>query len=385
MRAFQTILLAGSAWIAVHATMVACSWDYLIWSKDKHSDTALFRFVADGKAGYINASGKIVIPAQFPVSGNVGYDDFFEGVASTNILRLDHIDSHGTAIDFSPYAVAGFRHFSEGLVPASLSGGKAVKYGFIDHRGTLKIRATFDGVDDFTEGLAPVAMNGKWGYIDHAGKVVIPTRFNIAEPFSESAARVISDGPCNYIGYGPCAAANPSILGFATYKRGPDTSYAACQYTFIDREGAPLFPQTFRDAFDFSEGLAAVGDGKRWGFIDKTGAFRIQLQFESVGSFSEGLAKFRRDGKWGYIDKTGRVAIPPWFEDAEDFSSGAAVVGNHYYKVWFIDKLGKKLFGQDYRAASNFRLGLAHVRDGHDFAYIDRSGARVFTYRDTPQ
>lgn len=383
MHALKVIFFAGSAWIAVNATIVACSWDNPIWPKDKRSDTALFRFVTEGKAGFINASGKIIIPARFPVSGSTGYDDFFEGVGAMNILRKDHIDSHGTTIDFSPYDVDGFRHFSEGLIPATIQGGKPKKYGFIDHRGKLVIHATFDGVNDFSEGLAPVVMNGKWGYIDHAGKIVIPTHFNLAEQFSEGAARVIAEGPCNYLGYGPCANANPSTVGFATYKQGHNSRYTACQYTFIDREGTPLFPQKFQDAFDFSEGLAAVGDGKRWGFINKAAALQIPLQFEYVGSFSEGLAKFRRDGKWGYIDKTGQVVIPPRFEDADDFSSGAAVVGKFYYKVWFIDKLGKKLLGKDYRAASSFRLGLAHVDDGHNFAYIDRVGVPVFTYRST--
>jgi hypothetical protein len=383
MQPFKVFLGVSITWITVCTTMVACSWDNPIWPKDKRSDTALFRFVTDGKAGFINVSGKIMIPARFPVVGfgNEGYDDFFEGVAAMNTLRKDHIDSHGTAIDFSPYDVSGFSHFSEGLIPATTHGGKVRKYGFIDHRGKLVIPTTFDGVGDFAESLAPVAMKGKWGYIDHAGKVVIPTHFNLAESFSEGAARVILEGPCNYIGYGPCANSNPSILGFPEYKSGRDSRYAACRYTFIDRQGIPLFPQKFLNAFDFSEGLAAAGDGTYWGFIDKTGVFRIPPQFEYVGSFSEGLAKFRRNRKWGYIDKAGRVVIPPWFENSDDFSAGAAVVGKLYYKVWFIDKLGKKLFGTDYEAASSFRLGLAHVNQGRDFAYIDRTGTRVFTYR----
>ncbi len=385
MQSFKVFLAVSITWIAVHTAIVACSWDNPIWPKDKRSDTALFRFVVDGMAGFINGSGKIVIPARFPVVGfgNEGYDDFFEGVGAISILRKDHIDSHGTAIDFSPYDVEGYRHFSEGLIPATIHGGKVRKYGFIDHRGKPVIHTAFDSVDDFAEGLAAVAINGRWGYIDHAGKLTIPARLNLAEPFSEGAARVILEGPCNYIGYGHCAYFNPSILGFPAYERGHDSQFAACQYTFIDREGALLFPHKFHDAFDFSEGLAAVGDGKRWGFIDKAGVIRIPLQFEYVGSFSEGLAKFRRDGKWGYIDKTGRVAIPPWFEDADDFSSGAAVVGKLYSRVWYIDKLGKKLFGKDYKAASSFRLGLAHVNEGHDFAYIDHAGARVFAYRST--
>ncbi|MEO7444103.1 MAG: WG repeat-containing protein, partial [Ferruginibacter sp.] len=35
----------------------------------------------------------------------------------------------------------------------------------------------------FSEGLAPVMMNGKWGYIDRAGKMVIPAKFSSAKAF----------------------------------------------------------------------------------------------------------------------------------------------------------------------------------------------------------
>ncbi len=42
----------------------ACSWGYLIWIKNKNSDTPLFRFVVGQRAGYIDASGKVVDPSQ---------------------------------------------------------------------------------------------------------------------------------------------------------------------------------------------------------------------------------------------------------------------------------------------------------------------------------
>lgn len=40
----------------------------------------------------------------------------------------------------------------------------------------------------------------------------------------------------------------------------------------------------------FSEGLAAVFIGCRWGYIDRTGSFVIKPQFRFASEFSEGLA-----------------------------------------------------------------------------------------------
>ena len=66
----------------------------------------------------------------------------------------------------------------------------------------------------------------------------------------------------------------------------------------------------FSEAYPFREGLAAVriGDSKtgKWGFIDKQGKMVINPQFDHVtfeGTFSEGLAGVRIGGKWGYISR----------------------------------------------------------------------------------
>jgi len=376
----SALVAIGACFAVFQASILACSWDNPIWPKDKRSDTALFRFVIDGKAGYVDASGKVVVPAKFKVFGNHGYDDFFEGFASTDILRPSLIDSKGAAVEFAPLRISGFDRFSEGLIQATVTLGKVKKTGFADHRGRLVIPAKFDGADAFSEGLASVRLAGKLGYINHTGTLVIAPQFSLAESFSESAARVIlADGPCNFVAYGPCGAANPNILGLGEYRQAHDTGYSRCQYAFIDRTGALLFPLRFPDALDFSEGVAAVGDGKHWGFINKAGVFEIPLRFDAVGSFSEGLARFRDGMKWGFIDRTGRIVIRAQYERADDFSAGTAVVGANQ-RVWFIDRQGSKLFSRDYSSASAFRLGLAHVADGQTSDYIDRVGRIVFSY-----
>lgn len=52
----------------------------------------------------------------------------------------------------------------------------------------------------------------------------------------------------------------------------------------------------------------------------------IQPQFEQADSFSEGLARVKIGDKWGYIDKTGKLAIPAQLNEAEAFSEGLALV-----------------------------------------------------------
>src|SRR6266536_3309670 len=122
----------------------------------------LFPVEKDGKYGFIDRQGKIVIPIQFD-----GVNEFHEGLA---------------------------------LVTA----GK--KKMFIDATAKVVINPQFDIVDDFSEGVAAVNIGqtripniglisnpGKWGYIDTTGKLVMPLRFTHAEDFNEGLA-AITDG-----------------------------------------------------------------------------------------------------------------------------------------------------------------------------------------------
>lgn len=83
-------------------------------------------------------------------------------------------------------------------------------------------------------------------------------------------------------------------------------------YTFVSPSGT-LMQKTFKDAQDFSEGLAAVavqtGSGTRWGFIDTNGRMVIEAKFSNRPSpFSCGYAVVKKtNGKMVFINKQGSV------------------------------------------------------------------------------
>lgn len=63
-----------------------------------------------------------------------------------------------------------------------------------------------------------------------------------------------------------------------------------------------IAPQ-FDSAWSFSEGLAPVEVGGKWGYVDKTGKYAISPQFDRAFPFSEGLAAAKAGGKWGFVQK----------------------------------------------------------------------------------
>jgi hypothetical protein len=336
----------------------------------------LYRFVKDGKAGYIDGTGRIVIAPRLATYGNYG-SEFHDGRLEIGVVDGNYVDPTGNIV--IDKGLSG-SDFSEGLAAASRKDERL--WGYIDTSGRFAIQPQFEDARSFSDGLAMIGAGGKVGYIDHSGRVVIKPQFLDGFDFSDGMARVIAEGPCFYIPDDPCGFFNPRTVG--GNDRRPATP---CGFTYIDKTGRVITQQRFEKAGECSEGLAPVLVGKLWGFIDKTGVLVIKPQFDSAGPFSSGLSVIRQHGLFGYVDRSGAIRIAPRYESADNFSEGFAVVGDGADRYWYIDPQGRHTIPGEFAVASQFFKGLAHVvLRRHDypsedeFAYIDTKGRLVFTY-----
>ena len=139
-----------------------------------------------GKDGYIDRTGRFVIPPRFEGAGR-----FSNGRARIwSDLRVGYIDKTGRivvppqyqeAFDFSEDRAAvlicpkkGCTYAEEAVTPESDG-----RWGFIDTTGKLVIPAQYLKVESFAEGLAAVKTEHFEGhYINQAGEVVIITSFD---------------------------------------------------------------------------------------------------------------------------------------------------------------------------------------------------------------
>jgi len=125
----------------------------------------------------------------------------------------------------------------------------------------------------------------------------------------------------------------------------------------------------FDDAWDFSEGLAQVKKGDKWGYINKEGIFIVEPQFEEGGYFSEGFALIKKDNKWGYIKKNGSIAIEPQFTDAWDFSEGAGrIKQNGLYGI--ITEAGEIIIKPQFDDMYDFSEGVVAVKENGLYGFI---------------
>ena len=271
----------------------------------------------DYKEGYLDVTGKVVIPADFEMRmcngpfpsyfseglcGRYDYEtqksffidktgkkvfecegeaeDFSEGLAAVGKIYMESEDDFTwltwrtgfidkTGAEAIPFIFKHAGRFDDGLCWAEADN----QCGFINHDGKFELTGDFktivleEGIEcgseplcpTFSEGLAWVCnKEGKFGYIDKTGKVVIPFRY---EPAYDDGAEFYYSQPCYDFHEGLAR-----ICDKTTEK-----------YGFIDREGNEVFPCQFEYADDICEGLAIVMRDSQYGFIDAKGNCTLNL------------------------------------------------------------------------------------------------------------
>ena len=323
----------------------------------------LFQIHYGQKWGYMDRSGKTVIPPQFDDEG-----DFF-----TDRARVR----------------------------------KGGKWGYIDGGGHLKVPFQFDAAGDFSEGLAPVQVGRRWGYIHLSGVMAVEPQFQAAAEFSDGVARIeVWDTiSCDLMDYRKKGHevftkdnAPISIFRLRGFQLQRDGCFAEnSRYGYIAKGGKVVIAPTFRVASDFSEGLAVVrGTGSqesKYGYIDKAGRITIEARFDQALDFSEGLAAVAigtgtdNSQSWGFINRMGVVEIQPTFRSAGSFSEGLAHVSLRDRGVGYVERNGKFAIQPRYSEATPFLNGLALVWsvDEEVGFYINKAGTKALTLALSPQ
>jgi hypothetical protein len=308
--------------------------------------------IGDGKAGYIDRAGRVIIPLQYDSAGPFG-----DGRAWAEVGKaVGLIDKTGRWV-VKPGEYDNLFPCGEGLCGFHQGGA----WGFLDVDGKVMIQPTYRDVSGFSDGLCLVKQDsGEAAYIDRAGcvRIRLPHPDMEGSIFSEGLARVERHFPVEELGE----------LDWNMVPGGPRCGY-------ISKDGRMAIEPRFGTAGNFSEGLAPVTmawdgwftpDGRElvefeleeigevpawkkarppppaWGFIDKKGQVVIPMIYQKALHFRDGLAPVKQGGKWGYIDRQGRMVIGAVFEDAAEFKNGIARVVIDE-KVAYINKTGRVL------------------------------------------
>ncbi|MCR9200051.1 MAG: WG repeat-containing protein [Planctomycetaceae bacterium] len=281
----------------------------------------LFKVTVNGRDGFINSDGEIVLPPAFEKA----------------------------------------YPFTEGLAAVQLGG----RWGFITPAGRMAIEPRFVSVGPFASGRAVVQLDSfedQFGYIDTKGRVVIKPQFDRAEPFVNGIAKV-----------GNATTAGKFLSRLADVGVETDERYI----DVTGREVARPAPQ-YAGTGAPNELIPFSADDKM-GYVNADGKTVIAPRFHSCGPFVDGLALACEDTQFGYIDRTGRFVIPPRFQYANDFADGLAGVQLTEGKWGFIDRRGNTVIEPKFDwIYGGFREGIAQVTVAGRLGYVNKRGEWVW-------
>ncbi len=287
---------------------------YHFYNEDSYQslDTELFPFLYDGKMGYADVHGNVVIDAKYSYA-----DCFSEGKAfvrdENGAYRI--IDKTGKELITVPSA---YDSYVNSIVKGSgtiFKNGKAILFTNLKTNGEYQIQALVINsnmrTSEFTLSI-PIGTDGK-----NIRVVNTP----------EFAGFVIT-----------YSSGSPLTKKYALYDlTGREVWRVECNNTIYIKNGL-----TDIDGFIAEGGyMNIVNESGKWGLLNlKTGQVQIQCQYDYLGAYSEGLIEICKYGKWGYIDINGNEVIKPAFLYANSFANGRAFVEKVDGKHAVIDKTG---------------------------------------------
>lgn len=292
-------------------------------------------FQKDGKYGFLDESGKEVIPAIYEKA-----DAFTESLSAVKK------DGKYGAIDKSGKELLPFEYSSLQIDGADqIWFVKDNEWGMMKADGTVVIPGDYAFYESF-EGdvkIAPFSKEGDtFGFIDKNGKQVTDFIYEYGTTrVSEGAAAVLKDG----------------------------------LWGMIDGEGKEILPPSmdYEEIFSFSQGLALVSKDNKVGYIDKQGKVVIPLIYDYPGeTFEEnGIASVRLNGKSGCIDTKGNLVVPAIYDNIPSFHGRVVSVTSNELNGC-VDMTGKELIPVIYEKPFYFFDGIAEMeKDGRKLLFSE--------------
>jgi len=253
--------------------------------------------------------------------------------------------------------------------------------GLLHKTGTRTIIAPiFNEVHPIIGDRANVRIDQLWGLIDGMGRwicrplSVMPIYFG-----PEGDYGVFSAEPGHY---GFIDRKGEVVLETTAYTYAGIMSgglFTACdgeRYGFVDVKGNVIIDFSFDLAYPFAEGLAAVQREGKLGYVNKAGEIVIPLEFEVAGSFCNGLAPVRRSGEntTVYIDQTGKVCLQGKWTWGGPFTKDKLALVLVDGKYGYINPKGHLTIPARYEEANAFGDGVASVKSGDSWVFIDKKG-----------
>jgi outer membrane protein assembly factor BamD (BamD/ComL family) len=306
----------------------------------------LARAKKDGKYGFIDIKGNVIIPFIYEFAHN------FEGGVAQVVQIINNKDLRGYINKTGKIVIP--MKFQGGIRPLNKNKGLVYAKEYeVDNPVIINLKnyqilsmSSYEKCGGESEGLIAVSKNGKWGFIDEKGDLVIPLIYSNVSLFQEELAAVERNGKWHFID-----------------KTGSEIISEASKYNSLCGNC-------------FNGGLALIERDSKFGFIDKRGAVKVAIEYDVALGFYEGVAPVKKNKKWGIVNSNGEEITTFSYDDANEFYRGFSRVRKNE-KYGLIDNKGIEVFSIIYDDIKVFRKNLAAVKINEKWGFADRSGKMI--------
>lgn len=277
------------------------------------------------------------------------------------------------------------------------------RWGFLDAEGEIAVKASFDDVRPFNEGLAAVAQDGLWGYINKSGKWKIKPQFIKAYNFSDGLARVRgSNDKVGIINMSQDTVVDFKFDEIYNVQHGLYIADLRSKKGIIDASNKIVVDHDYIDIKIINANLFAVKSDKTFSIIDRQsnimqtdimglkhsniiktktgdgvisdkGEFIIQPKEEFIDRAHEGFFIIKRKDGYGLFN----VASQTWDKWT---TKKIKYLGEDRYRIKsengfkLVNKLGESLANREFKSLYNYSGGLAAFQENASWGYIDTDG-----------
>lgn len=354
-----------------------------------NSNKDLYPFKDNGKWGYINQEGEVVIKPQF--------EDACDFVGNYAAVLLD-----STMLN-SKLELGWVWHRSHWCI--------IDKKGKIQQKDDLAI-PFYDSIEITTDGYVIGGQgtsvgdrpcvniirikDGKRLFLSSIGRMYCDEiRFNTMEDLQKEGLLAIHDieeDAWGFMDIRDTIVIKPQyayVIGFSDGIASVQDKESG-KYYLIDKTGKRTTEQEYESMiWPLAPNLYSVLIGEKYGFINSKGEIIVEPKFDDIvdGFNANDLLYVKifenNELKYAYVNKAGEIVIGPYVElglgDSQDNILLYGVRDSTGYKEGYLDMKGNVIISPRFSHASDFSEGLAwaHTAEGEKYGYIDRTGEFV--------
>lgn len=238
----------------------------------------------DGKpVALLNKSGKLVV--NLMRYQRVDAKKLFEGLLPVERnKKLGYINMTGREVVPAVYDVlSGSVSFARRVSNGRIIVKKAGRLGVIDKSNTVIVpfSSRISSISNYRQGRAKMVYGGINYWVDSAGNKtkiqpasVRPSNSSLVNPISLNKPATTSQSNSTTT----TQVALPSSTNMKLHPHTMDGKWG-----FIDDNDVTMITYSFDEVMPYSEGMAAVRIDDKWGFIDKGGNLLVQFRFKESG------------------------------------------------------------------------------------------------------